>query len=453
MSELAPSSTTSFGLPDQRELQSLVAAILAYAEAQGASAAEALVNFGTALSVTVRLGEVETLEHHRSRGLGVTVYFGQRKGSASTSDWRAKAMQETVRAACAIARHTDLDPCAGLADPDRLAKTIPDLDLDHPWAIDADQAIAVAQGCEAAALGQDLRIRNSEGATLATQRSCYVYGNSNGFSGGYPTTRHAVSCSVIAQDGNKMQRDSWYTTARQYTALEPGETVGQRAATRALARLYGRRLGTRQAPVLFVPELARGLFSHFIGAIRGPSLYRNASFLLNRLGQQIFPEFLNIREEPHLPRALGSAPFDGEGVATQARDIVHQGVLQGYVLDSYSARRLGMTTTGNAGGVHNLLVASGTASFEDLLKRMDTGLVVNHLMGQGINLVTGDYSRGASGFWVERGQIQFPVEEITIAGNLADMFLRIAAVGNDVDVRGNIRSGSVLLERMTVAGE
>lgn len=453
MSELAPLITPSSNLPDQTELQSLVADILAHAHAQGASAAEALVNFGTALSVTVRLGEVETLEHHRSRGLGVTVYFGQRKGSASTSDWRPKAMRETVLAACAIARHTAADPCAGLADPERLAKVVPDLDLDYPWRLGADQAIEIAHGCEAAALSQDPRITNSEGATVATQRSCYVYGNSHGFSGGYPTTRHAISCSVIANDKREMQRDHWYTTARQHSALEPAETVGQRAATRALGRLYGQRLGTRQVPVLFVPELARGLFGHFVSAIRGSALYRNASFLLDHLGKQIFPGFLDIREEPHLPRSLGSAPFDAEGVATQARDIVHKGVLQGYVLDSYSARRLEMVTTGNAGGVHNLLVSAGTADFEDLLKQMNTGLVVNHLMGQGINLVAGDYSRGASGFWVEQGEIQYPVEEITIAGNLASMFSNIAAIGNDVDLRGNIRCGSVLVEQMTVAGE
>jgi PmbA protein len=453
MTDIAATPSSSSTLPDQAELESLVADILAEAKARGASAAETAVNFGTALSVTVRLGEVETLEHHRSRGLGVTVYFGQRKGSASTSDWRPAAVRETVAAACDIARHTAADPCAGLADRERLAQTIADLDLYHPWPVSAEQAIEMAHTCEAAARQYDSRIANSEGASVASQSGCAVYGNSHGFLGGYPSTRHVISCSVLAQDDKEMQRDHWYTIARQHTALESPEAVGLETATRALKRLYAQRIDTRQTPVLFVPEMARGLVGHFVSAIRGSTLYRNASFLVDHLGKRIFPEFLTIREQPHLLRGLGSAPFDGEGVATQDRDLVRDGTLEGYVLGSYSARRLGMTTTGNAGGVHNLIVEPGSADFADLLKRMERGLVVTHLMGQGINLVTGDYSRGASGFWVEGGEIQYPVEEITIAGNLANMFLNIAAVGNDVDTRGNIRCGSVLVEQMTVAGQ
>jgi PmbA protein len=440
-------------LPEQSRLESLVAAILAEAAAQGASAAEAAVNFSHALSVTVRLGEVETLEHHRSRGLGVTVYFEQRKGSASTSDWSPEAVRATVRAACAIARYTAADPCAGLADPDRLAKEIPDLDLYHPWELSAEGAIEIARTCEAAALGCDARIRNSEGGSVSTQNGCVVYGNSHGFCGGYSSTRHSLSCSVIAQDESGMQRDYWYTLDRQHTALESAEAVGRQAAERALKRLNSRRLSTREVPVLFVPELARGVIGHFIGAIRGGALYRKASFLLDQLGQRLFPDFLNIREEPHLLGALGSTPFDAEGVATLDRDLVRNGVLQGYVLDSYSARRLGMQTTGNAGGVHNVTVEPGPLDFAGLVKHRDTGLIVTHLMGHGVNLVTGDYSRGAAGFWVEGGEIQYPVEEITIAGNLKEMFSGITAVGNDLDLRGNIRCGSLLIERMTVAGE
>ena len=440
-------------LPAREHLENLVADILAEARAQGATAAEAAVSFGSALSITVRLGEVETLEHHRQRGLGVTVYFGQRRGSASTADWRATAIRDTVQSACAIARHTAADPCAGLADPDRLAQDIPDLDLYHPWPLAAEDAIALARECEAAALALDPRIRNSEGGSIATHTGSVLYGNSHGFCGGYPTTHHSLSCSVIAQDHGEMQRNHWYTAARDRNDLETPVAVGQKAGQRALRRLGSRRLSTRQVPVLFAPELARGLIGHFIGAIRGGALYRKASFLLDRLGTPVFPEFMTIYERPHWPKALGSAPFDNEGVATVDRDLVAGGLLQGYVLDSYSARRLGMETTGNAGGTHNLIVEPGPLGQEELLCQLDTGLWVTELMGHGIHLVTGDYSRGAAGFWVEKGQIQYPVHEVTIAGNLNEMFQGIVAVGNDLDVRGGIRCGSLLLERMTVAGE
>jgi PmbA protein len=440
-------------LPDQGQLQSLAAAALAEAKSQDATDAEATVSFGKALSTTVRLGEVETLEFHRNRGLAVTVYFGHCSGSASTSDWQADALRDTVQAACAIARHTSADPCAGLADPARLAREIPDLDLEHPWELSAEEAILIAKGCEAAALGYDKRIRNSEGGSLSSHRGEVFYANSNGFSGGYATSRHSLSCSVIAQDDGGMQRDYWYTVARNPLDLEPAEAVGRQAAVRALGRLASRRLSTRQAAVLFTPEMARSLIGHFVAAIRGGALYRKASFLVDCLGKQIFPSHLTFREEPHLVRGLGSAPFDNEGVATVPRDLVRDGVLKGYVLDSYSARRLGMETTGNAGGVHNVIVGSDSLGFEALLRRLDTGLMVTHLMGQGINLVTGDYSRGAAGFWVEGGEIQYPVEEITIAGNLAQMFRGIVAIANDVDARGNIRCGSVLLECLTVAGD
>ncbi|MGB4946156.1 MAG: metalloprotease PmbA [Candidatus Competibacter denitrificans] len=444
---------TAAPLPARESLEVLVADILAEAQAQGADAAEAAVNFGAALSVTVRLGEVETLEHHRQRGLGVTVYRGQSRGSASTADWRPSAIRETVRHACAIAHHTAADPFAGLADPERLARQVPALDLYHPWPLTAEDAIALAGECEAAALTHDPRIRNSEGASVTTHVGLVIYGNSHGFCGGYPTSRHSLSCSVIAQEGAEMQRNHWYTVARAQNDLEAPVTVGRTAAQRALRRLGSRRIDTRQLPVLFAPELARGLIGHFTAAIRGGALYRKASFLLDRLGTAVFPDFMTLRERPHLPRGLASAPFDGEGVATVERDLVAQGELRGYLLDSYAARRLGMVTTGNAGGVHNLIVEAGAFGQADLLRQLGTGLWVTELLGHGINLVTGDYSRGASGFWVENGEPQYPVQQITIAGNLDRMFQTIVAVGNDVDARGAIQCGSLLLERMTVAGE
>ncbi|MDG4554743.1 MAG: metalloprotease PmbA [Candidatus Competibacter sp.] len=444
---------TTAPLPAREHLETLVGDILAEARAQGATAAEAAVSFGSALTVTVRLGEVETLEHHRQRGLAVTVYHGRSRGSASTADWRPEAIRDTVQSACAIARHTAADPYAGLADPERLAREIPDLDLYHPWTLSAGEAIELARECEAAALALDPRIRNSEGGGVATRAGLVVYGNSHGFCGGYPTTRHSLNCSVIAQDTEGMQRNHWYTVGRDRDDLETPVAVGQQAARRALRRLGSRRLETRRVPVLFAPELARGLIGHFVAAIRGGALYRKASFLLDRLGTPVFPEFVTIRERPRLPGALGSAPFDSEGVATADRDVVANGVLQGYVLDSYSARRLGMRTTGNAGGAHNLIVEPGPLGHEELLRQLDTGLWVTELLGHGVNLVTGDYSRGASGFWVEKGRIQYPVHEITIAGHLNEMFEGVAAVGGDVDVRGGIRCGSLLLERMTVAGE
>lgn len=439
-------------LPESGRLAELVAAALKRAGEQGASAAEAAVSAAQALSVTVRMGEVETLESHRNRALAVSVYFGQRKGSASTSDWSESALRDTVEAACAIARHTAEDPCAGLADPDRLARDIPDLDLYHPWPIDAEAAITLARECETTAREADPRIANSEGASVGAGSGLSHYGNTHGFNAGYRSSRHSLSCSVIARDAAGMQRDYWYSVDRDPNRLNTAVEVGRRAAERALARLDAQRLGTRQVPVLFVPEMARGLLSHLVGAVSGSALYRKASFLRDRLGERIFPDFITLREEPHLPAALGSAPFDSEGVATRTRDLVAGGVLQGYVLDSYSARRLGLETTGNAGGIHNLTITPGPHDFDDLLREMDTGLVITQLMGQGVNILTGDYSRGASGFWVENGVIQHPVEEITIAGTLPDMFRGIVAVGKDVDRRGTIRTGSLLIERMTVAG-
>jgi PmbA protein len=407
------------------------------------------------LGVTVRLGEVDTIEYQRDRGLGVTVYFGKRKGSASTADLSRQAVRQTVEKACAIARYTAEDPYAGLIEAEALARDIPDLDLDHPWAVTPEQAIEIAQRCEAAGREVDPRISNSEGSSLSTNRHTGVYGNSLGFLAGVSSTSHSVSCSLIAQQGEEMQRDYWYTTARDPADLEAPDVIGRTAGQRAVARLGSRKLSTRKAPVAFSPDMARGLIKHFAGAIRGAAQYRKASFLLDSAGKQVFPSFLQIYERPHIPKGLASNPFDDEGAATKDRDLIRDGILDGYVLGSYSARRLGLKTTGNAGGVHNLIVATpGKAlDMQSFLTRMNNGLLVTELMGQGVNGVTGDYSRGASGFWVENGTIAYPVHEVTIAGNLKQMFLDIIGVGNDEDLRGTIRTGSVLIGEMTIAGD
>jgi PmbA protein len=434
-------------------LESLAGDALERAVRAGASAAEVGASLSTGLSVNVRKGEVETLEHQRDRGFGVTVYFGQRKGSASTSDLAPAAIAETVDKACTIARYTAEDPCAGLADPALLAREQPDLDLDHPWAIDPDLAVGLARDCEAAGLQADARISNTEGGALSSHRTLRVYANSLGFSGGYASTSHSLSCALIVGAGDDMQRDYWYTSARCAEDMESPEAVGRRAAERALRRVGARRLGTRSVPVIFVAEVARGFLGHMISAIKGAAQYRKASFLLGAAGSQVLPTWFSIEERPHLPRGPGSAPFDGEGVATRDRTLVRDGVLEGYVLSSYSARRLGLQTTGNAGGIHNLLVTPGSEDLEGLIRQMGRGMVVTDLMGQGINGVTGDYSRGASGFWIEGGEIAHPVQEVTIAGNLKDLYLDIQAVGADVDRRGVIQCGSLLIGRMTIAGD
>ncbi len=453
MSRVAPAAPEGLALEPLRERLAAVAqAALAEAKRLGATQAEAGINLSQGLAVTVRLGEVETVEHTRDKGLGVTVYFGTRSGSASTTDFSDAAVRDTVRAACSIARYTAEDDCAGLADPELLARTLPDLDLHHPWALGADAAIEQARAAEGGARDVDARIQNSEGGSVATHEGLDVYANSHGFLGTVATTRHSLSVSVIAQDDAGMQRDYWYSVARDPAALEGAAEVGVHAARRTLRRLGARQLSTRACPVVYEAPVATSLLSHFAGAVRGTNLYRRASFLVDALGQAVFAPHVRIHEQPHLKGALGSAAFDGEGVATQARDLVRDGVLTGYVLDSYSARKLKMRSTGNAGGVHNLTLDPGPHDLAGLLRLMGTGLLVTELIGFGVNLVSGDYSRGAAGFWVEGGEIQYPVEEITIAGNLKDMFRGLVAVGNDVDARGNIRTGSILIEQLTVAG-
>jgi PmbA protein len=452
MAQLTPASSNQLS-HSQQDLQDLVALAIDEARKLGATQSEVGISVDTGLSVTARLGEVETLEYQRDRGMGITVYRGKRKGSASTGDLRPQAILDTVAKAFSIAGFTAEDECAGLPDPEDLARDIPDLDLSHPWSIEPDAARDLAVACEAAALGADKRITNSEGATLSTHQGLRVFGNSLGFLAGFPSSMHSLSCVVVAQENAEMQRDYWYSSVRDWREMEGGESIGKQAAARALRRLNARKLATVTAPVLFVPELARGLMGHFLGAIRGGSQYRRASFLLDAAGQQIFPSWLQISERPHIPKALASSPFDSEGVVTRDRELIKDGVLTGYVLSTYSARKLGLRTTGNAGGVHNLIVSSGQDDFQALLKKMDRGLMVTELMGQGINGVTGDYSRGAAGYWIENGAIAYPVNEITIAGNLKDMYREIVAVGSDIDARGGIRTGSVLLEKMTIAGE
>ncbi len=438
--------------PSITDLQQMVAELLDEARRLGASAAEAAVSSSQGLSLSVRLGEVETIENTRDQGLGISVFFGRRKGSASTTDLHPAAIREAVSKACTIARNTSEDPCAGLADAALMASDYPDLDLYHPWDIDPDSAIELVTRMEQAALQADARINNSEGASINTQRGSFIYGNSHGFVGGYPSSRHTLSCVVLAQDDAGMQRDYWYDTQRDWRKLVNGEKIGQAAAERALAKLNARQLPSCQAPVIFRADIAAGLLHGLMSAIRGHAQYRESSFLLGALEQQIFPEWVHIHETPRIPGALGSAPFDNQGVATYNKDFVRDGILRNYILDSYSACKLGMPTTGNAGGVHNLSIESGDQDLPDLLRHMGRGLLVTELMGQGANPVTGDYSRGAAGFWVENGEIQYPVEEITIAGNLRDMFMNLVAVGNDRDIPSSIRTGSWMIEQMTIAG-
>jgi PmbA protein len=403
-------------------------------------------------SVSVRRQEVETIEYNRDKGLGVTTYIGQRRGHASSSDFSPAALRATVEAAISIARFTAEDDCAGLPAAGMLATKTMELDLYHPWDITVEAAIDMARRCEQAAFDVSPMVKNSEGASVSAQTSQFVSANSLGFMDGFATSRHYVSCSVIAGEGDDMQRDDWYATRRNAHGFPDVARIGDYAARRALSRLGARKLKTRKSPVIFEAPLAAGLIGSFVHAVSGGALYRKTSFLLDSIGQQLFPDFVQISERPHIRGAFASSPFDDDGVATRDREVVKDGVLQGYFLSTYSARKLGMQTTGNAGGSHNLLVQPGRHDLDGLLREMGTGLLVTELLGQGVNYVTGDYSRGAAGYWVERGQIAYPVEEITIAGNLRDMLRGIAGIANDIEVRGSKQVGSILLERMTIAG-
>ena len=437
---------------DQSDLEDIVQRVVDEALKQGVDQAEVAASHDYGLSATARLGDVENLEYTNDRSIGVTVYYKSRKGSASTTDFSDAAVRETVAKARAFANYTAADDCAGLADAELMAREIPDLDLSHHWRIDADAAIEKAIVCEDAARNHDKRISNSEGATVATSSGVRAYGNSHGFAGSYAKTSHSISCAVVGESDGEMQRDFYYSVARDAKELEDPAQIGETAARRTIGRLGSRKIKTTRAAVLLSPEIARGFIGHAIGAISGVAQYRRTSFLLGAVGKQVFPEFLRIDERPHIPKAMASVAFDAEGVATADRDLIVDGVLQGYVLGSYSARRLGLKTTANAGGAHNLIVSGNADDMESIIKTMSSGLIVNELIGQGVNPVTGDYSRGAVGYWIEDGEVAYPVHEVTIAGNLADLYQRIIAVGNDQDTRGRIRCGSLLVDEMTIAG-
>jgi len=433
-------------------LENLVGVALDEARRLGVDQAEVAASQDTGLSATARLGDVENLEFTNDRGLGITVYKDSRKGNASTSDISPAAIREAVAKACSFASLTAQDPHSGLADAELMASTSLDLDLDHPWDIEPQQAIDLAIESEAAALAYDKRINNSEGATAGTNRGTRAYGNTHGFLGSYSRTSHSITCVVLAEADGTMQRDYHYTSSRVPADLESAARVGEVAARKTVERLGALKIKTTNAPVLYIPELARGFFGHAIGAISGGSQYRRSSFLLDAVGEKIFPDFVQVQERPHLPQAVASRAYDAEGVATYDREIVEDGVLQGYVLSSYSARRLGLQSTANAGGAQNLLIPGGDKDHAALIAEMGTGLIVEELIGQGVNPVTGDYSRGAVGHWVENGEIQHAVHEVTIAGNLRDLYQRIAMIGNDQDLRSGIRCGSLLVEEMTIAG-
>jgi PmbA protein len=435
-----------------QSLDTIAAQAVDIARRHGADQAEVGVSYEEGLSVTVRMAELESVERQRDRGLAVTVYRDKRKGSASTTDFSAAGVEETVRKALSIGSFTAPDEFAGLADAAEMAKELKDLDLYHPWEVDVDQATELALRTESAARSTDARVVNSEGATVTSGVGYRVYANSHGFVGGYPTSTHSMSCRVVAKDGESLEGDYWYTLSRTPSGLESPESVGAEAARRTVRRLNARTVATCRVPVIYPAELAKGLFGHLVAALRGTAQYRRASFLLDAAGTNVLPSFVDVDEDPFIPQAFGSTAFDAEGVATRRRRLVDAGVLKGYVLSSYSARRLGTQTTGNAGGVHNLLVKPTGGDLATLIASCEQGFVVGELLGQGVNTVTGDYSRGAAGFWVERGEIVHPVHEVTIAGNLKDMLREIQAIGSDVDIRGSVRCGSMRIDGLTLAG-
>ena len=434
-------------------LETTAQRLLELARQQGASQAEVSCSESRGLNVGVRMGEVETVESNQDRGIGVTVYFGQKKGSASTGDVRDESLVATVAQACAIARHTEDDVAAGLADADLMAKDLREYDTWHPADVSADEAVVRALACEAAGRAVDSRIGNSDGASFGSGQSLGVYANSHGFVGAERDTHFSLGCALIAGQGDAMQRDGWYSTALSLDGVEDAASVGRQAAERALSRLDPRSVPTTNMPVIFSAEVARSLIGHYVSAVSGGSLYRRASFLLDSVGQRVFPEWFGIVEDPFMPRGFRSASFDGEGVATRRSPLIEAGIVQRYVLGSYSARKLGLQTTANAGGVHNLDVTSNTDNLQTMVRGQSRALLVTELMGQGINLITGDYSRGAAGFMIENGELAYPVDGITIAGNLRAMFEAIEAVGADIDPRSHIRTGPILVGKMTVAGQ
>lgn len=441
-------------IQSQDDLLEVSESVLKLAKKYGASDAELSLNRGTGLSVEIHMDNVDKLEYHRDQGLSVTVYMGKHTGSASSGDLSPRAVEDTVKAACNIAKYTEEDQYTGLADAGLMATEVKDLDLYHPWDLEADKAIEIARECEQHALQFDSRIVNSDGASISSYSGIGLIANSHGFTGIVPSSRHSLSCSVIGQEpgDEAMQRDYWYSSTRVNSELQSAKTVGEKAAEKTLKRLTGKQISTREANVLYSPEMARSIISHFTSAIAGGAQYRKSTCLHDCIDEKVFPEFIRLHEQPHLKRAFGSGYFDKEGVATQNRDIVTDGIVQDYIMGSYSARQLGLKSTANSGGTHNLTLDSTGQNFEELLKMLDTGFLVTELIGSGINNITGDYSRGAAGYWVEKGEIQHAVEEVTVAGNLKDMFKNIVAVGNDIDLRSATRTGSILIEGMMVAG-
>ena len=436
---------------DLEHLKKIADHTLNYAKKIGATASEVEVSYGTGKNVSIRLDNLETLEINRDKGFSVTLYNGQRKGSSSSSDLSDQSIEDTVDAAFNIARYTASDPLFGLADKELMATNMQDLDLYNPWDISIDHLIDLANVCEASALDVSQKITNSEGASVSSSEGIFIYANSYGFLGGYPTSRHSIGCSVIAEEKSMMQRDYWYSSARHVEDLESPESIGTLAGTRTLSRLGAQKIKTCHTPVIFEAPIATGLISSLISAISGGNLYRQSSFLLNSLGEKVASDHLTIEEDPFLSRGDASSMFDDEGVATHKRLLIDQGVVNGYLLSSYSARKLGMESTGNAGGAHNLIVKTSNKNLQDLMKTMHQGLLVTELLGHGLNMVTGDYSRGAAGYWIENGAIAYPVEEITIAGNMKDMLKHIVAIGNDVYRNGSKLTGSILLETMSIA--
>lgn len=446
------SSSASREILASEDLEGIVRQLLDEARALGADQAEAAASHDIGLSATARLGDVETLEYSNDRGVGVTVYRDARKGSASTSDFSPAALRETVQKACTFARYAARDEHYGLADADRMASDVPDLELAHAWRLESERAIEIAIECEDAARALDRRIKNSEGATVNSSSGVRAYGNTHGFLSSYPTTSHSISCIVVGEENGEMERDYHYSAARDPEDLEPARQIGETAATRTTGRLGARKIKTTNAPVLFAPEVARGFIGHAVAAVAGSAQYRRSTFLLEAAGQQVFPDFVQIEERPHIHKGMASRPYDAEGVATRDRNLVVDGVLRGYILGSYSARRLGLESTGNAGGAHNLILPGNAGDMDSIVADMGSGLLVHELIGHGVNLVTGDYSRGAVGYWIENGEVTYPVHEVTIAGNLKNLYRQIVAIGNDRDIRGGIRCGSLLVDGMAIAG-
>lgn len=437
---------------DINNLQQVAKDLLQLAAKNGADQTEVSIDANKGFSVSAHQGDVETVEYHQDKIIDITVYMGKRTGSTSITDLAPQSLKEAVEAACHIAKFTDEDPAAGLPDKDELAFDYPHLDLSFPWKISVEQAIDMAIQCEREACAYDKRIMLAEEVKVGTAEMLSVFANSHGFMGFYPSSHHEIVCILVAKEKEQMQRDYSYTIAVDPQHLESVSAVAKQAGERTVSRLGARRIATTKSPVIFIAEAARGLLGHFAGAIQGSNLYRHTSFLLNQLGNAIFPSFIDIYEQPHLPLGLGSVPFDFDGVATRPNVFVENGILRNYALNVYSARQLGMKTTGNGGGTHNLTIKPGNKNLNELMKTMGKGLLITELMGQGVNLLTGDYSRGATGYWIENGHIQFPVGEVTVAGKLQDIYRHIAEVGKDVDVRGNIRTGSILIEEMMIAG-